>query len=42
MGYCYFINGEVVSWYSKKKKTISTSITKTKYITFEYAAQEAI
>lgn len=40
--YCYFINREVVSWYSKKQKIVSKSIIQAKYITFGYIAQEVI
>ena len=41
IGYCYFINGAVLSWCSKKQRIVSISITKAKYIAFKYAAQEA-
>ena len=42
MGYCYFINRAVVSWCSKKQRTVLTSTTEAKYIVFGHAAQEAI
>lgn len=34
--YCYFINIVVISWYSKKQKTILIFIFKAKYITFRH------
>ncbi len=42
MGYCYFINGAIVSWCSKKQKTVLTSTTKAEYIALGHAAREAI
>lgn len=42
MGYCYFINGAIVSWCSKKQRTVSTSTTEAEYIALGYAAREAI
>ena len=42
MGYYFFLNEAVVSWSSKKQRTISMSTTETKYIALGYAAREAI
>lgn len=42
MGYCYFINGAIVSWCSKKHRTVSTSTTEAEYIALGYAARKAI
>lgn len=42
IGYCYFINGAVVSWCSKKQKTVSTSTTEAEYIALGHPAREAI
>lgn len=38
MEYDYFINKAIVSWYSKKQRTVSISITETKYIIFCHMA----
>ncbi len=40
--YCYFINGAIISWCSKKQKTVLTSIIEAKYIAFGHAIREAI
>lgn len=42
MGYCFFINGAVVSWCSKKQRTVSTSTTKAEYIALGHAARENV
>ena len=33
MEHCFFINGAVVSWCSKKQRTVSTSTTKAEFVT---------
>lgn len=38
MGSCYFINGAIVSWCSKKQRTVSTLTTEVKYIALGHAA----
>lgn len=38
MRHCFFINGEVVLWYSKKQQIVPTSTTKAKYITLGHIA----
>lgn len=42
MGYCYFINGAIVSWCSKKQRTVSTSNIEAEYIALRHIAKEAI
>lgn len=42
MSYCFFLNGVVVFWYSKKQRTVSNSNTKAKYIVFDYAIRKAV
>ena len=42
MGYCFFLNGAVVLWSSKKQKIMSTSTTKAEYIALGHAAREAV
>lgn len=42
MGYYFFLNGTVVSWSSKKQRTISTSITKVEYIMLGHIARKAM
>lgn len=42
IGYCFFLNKAVVSWSSEKQKTVSTLITKGKYIALGYVARETV
>lgn len=41
MGYCYFINGAIVSWCSKKQGTVLSSTTEAEYIALGHVAREA-
>lgn len=42
MSYCFFINKAVISWNSKKQRTVSTSMTEVEYIVLRYIAKAAI
>lgn len=42
MGNCFFLNGAVVLWSSKKQQTVSTSTTEAKYIALGHAAKKAV
>lgn len=42
IGYCFFLNGAIVSWSNKKQKTVSISTAKAKYIALGHAARKAI
>ncbi len=42
MGYYFFLNRAVISWNSKKQRTVSTSTTKSEYITLGHVATEAV
>lgn len=42
MEYCFFIHGTLVSWCSKKQRTVSTSITEAEYIALGQAAHESL
>lgn len=42
IGHCFFINGVVISWYSKKEWMVSTSTTKAEYIVLAHAIRESI
>lgn len=42
MGNCFFIHGAIVSWCSKKQRTVSTSTTEAEYITLGHAARESV
>lgn len=40
--YYYSINGTIISWYSKKQKTVSTFTIKATYIILRYVTRETI
>lgn len=40
--YCFFLNGAMVSWSSKKQKTVSMLMTKSKYIAIDHTARERV
>ncbi len=42
IGHCFFLNGAVVSWCSKKQRTMSTSMTEAEYIALGHTAREAM
>ena len=42
MGHCFFIHGAIVSWYSKKQKTVLNPTTEAKYIVLGNTIQESI
>lgn len=42
MGYCFYVNGALVSWCSKKQRTVSTSTTEAEYIALGHAARESV
>lgn len=42
MGYCYSINGAIISQCNKKQRTILTSTIEAKYIAFGHMIQEVI
>lgn len=42
MGQILLLNKAVVSWYSKKQKTVLTSTTKAEYFTIGYATKESV
>ena len=41
-GYAYLINGEAISWPSKKQELITLSTTESEYVVATYAAKEAL
>lgn len=42
MGHYFFIYRVLISWYSKKQKTVSTSTTKVEYIALENVVQKSV
>lgn len=42
ISYYFFLNRTVVSWYSKKQRTILISMTEVEYITLGHAAREML
>ena len=42
ISYCFFMNGAVVKWSSKKQRTVLTSTTKAKYIRLRHGVRESI
>lgn len=42
MRYCFFLNGAIVSWSSKKQRTVSISTTEAEYIVIGHAAREGV
>lgn len=42
IGYYFYLNNTVISWYNKNQQIVSMSIFESKYIVFNYAIQENI
>lgn len=42
MGHCFFIHEAIVSWCSKKQRTVSTSTTEAKYIALGHAGRKSV
>lgn len=42
MGYCFFFNGALATWSSKRQRTVSTSTIEVKYTALGHGAQEVI
>lgn len=42
VGYCYFLNGVVMTWYSKKHRIVSTLTIEAKYIALGHVIHETI
>lgn len=41
-GFCFVMNGSVISWQSKKQKTVSLSSTEAEYVALSEASREAV
>ena len=41
-GFCFVLNGSVISWQSKKQKTVSLSSTEAEYVALSEASREAV
>lgn len=42
IGYCFFINRDIISWWSKKQQIVSTSTSKAEYITLGHIVQKNV
>ena len=41
-GYCFFLSGAIISWYSKRQYIVSISTSETKYIAMSQGAKKRI